>query len=82
MRQVVFLILPDVEILDLAGPLQVFHEANRCGARYWTRLAAAEPRLCSDQGLWLSDLEPFPDDTGPDAVSGSVAEESPTLGPP
>jgi transcriptional regulator GlxA family with amidase domain len=82
MRQVVFLILPDVEILDLAGPLQVFHEANRCGARYRTRLAAAEPRLCSDQGLWLSDLEPFPDDTGPDAVSGSVAEESLTLGPP
>lgn len=61
MRHVVFLIFPDVEILDLAGPLQVFHEANRHGADYHTRLCGPEPRVRSDQGLWLAELEPLPE---------------------
>ena len=68
MQQVLFLILPDVEILDLAGPLQAFHEANRYGGEYRTHLCATEPRVRSEQGLWLSDLEPLPDVGADDLV--------------
>lgn len=57
---VVFLLLPEVEILDLAGPLQAFHEANRPRQRYSVRLCSTRDRICTDQGLWLSDLEALP----------------------
>jgi len=57
---IIFLLLPEVEILDLAGPLQAFHEANRARRRYDVRLCSTRDRICSDQGLWLSDLEPLP----------------------
>jgi len=59
--QVVFLLLPHVHALDLAGPVQVFHEANGFGARYRLRFCGVEPRARTAQGLWLSDLEPLPD---------------------
>ena len=36
----IFLLLPEVEILDLAGPLQAFHEANRSHARYSIRICS------------------------------------------
>ena len=48
--------LPEVEILDLAGPLQAFAEA-----RYPVRLCATKPKIHSHQGVTLSDLEPLPD---------------------
>jgi transcriptional regulator GlxA family with amidase domain len=64
---VIFLLLPEVEILDLAGPLQAFHEANATrGAhgverRFVIRTCALTPRLRTDQGLVLADLEPLPE---------------------
>jgi transcriptional regulator GlxA family with amidase domain len=58
---VIFLILPEVEILDLAGPLQAFHEANRGRSRYDVHLCSTKDRVVTDQGLWLSDLEPLSD---------------------
>jgi len=57
---VVFLLLPELEILDLAGPLQAFSEAIHAGADLRVRLCAPEPRVRTDQGLWLADLEPLP----------------------
>lgn len=60
MQRVIFVLCPDVEILDLAGPVQVFHEANRCGGDYRVLACATRPRLRTDQGIWLSDLEPLP----------------------
>lgn len=57
---VVFLLLPELEILDLAGPLQAFSEAIHAGADLRIRLCALEPRVRTDQGLWLADLEPLP----------------------
>lgn len=57
---VIFLLLPEVEILDLAGPLQAFHEANRVRRRYDVRLCATTDRIRTDQGLWLAELEPLP----------------------
>jgi transcriptional regulator GlxA family with amidase domain len=65
---VIAVVLPEVEILDLAGPLQAFHEANRCGAEYRIRTCGIVPRVRSEQGVWLSDLEPLPEPTAGDLV--------------
>jgi transcriptional regulator GlxA family with amidase domain len=65
---IIFLLLPEVEILDLAGPLQAFHEANRERRRYDVRLCSTREKICTDQGLWLSDLEPLPDAGADDLV--------------
>jgi transcriptional regulator GlxA family with amidase domain len=68
MQHVHFLILPDVQILDVAGPIQAFHEANAYGADYRMRMCGLEPRVRSDQGLWMSDLEPLAEVGGDDVV--------------
>ncbi len=60
----IFVVLPEVEILDFAGPLQALSEANRSRQRYRIRICATRPRIVSDQGVVLSDLEPLPDDVG------------------
>lgn len=69
MQRVIFAVLPQVEILDLAGPVQAFHEANRCGGDYdvdyQVETCSLEPRVCSDQGVWLADLQPLPE-AGPE----------------
>ncbi|HKI06278.1 MAG TPA: GlxA family transcriptional regulator [Thermoanaerobaculia bacterium] len=65
MQRVIFAVLPEVEILDLAGPVQAFHEANPCGAEYVVETCALEPRVRTGQGLWLSDLGPLPE-VGPE----------------
>lgn len=57
----IFVLLPEVEILDLAGPLQAFHEANAAEQRFAIRTCALTPRLRTDQGLVLADLEPLPE---------------------
>ena len=61
MKRVIFALVPEVEVLDLAGPVQAFHEAKLCGGAYEVHACAVEPRLRMDQGLWLSDLEPLPE---------------------
>src|SRR3954452_23475204 len=61
MDEVVFLILPDVEILDIAGPLQAFAEANRSQARYRIRITSTRRRIQAHQGLTFDDLEPLPE---------------------
>ena len=53
----IFLLLPEVEVLDLAGPLQAFSETKR----YRTRLCATRDRIASHQGAVFSELEPLPD---------------------
>ena len=55
----IFLLLPEVEVLDLAGPLQAFSEAKR----YRTRLVATNERIRSHQGVVFADLEPLPEVT-------------------
>jgi transcriptional regulator GlxA family with amidase domain len=64
MKRVIFAVHPDVEILDLAGPMQVFHEAAAAGAPYRMVFAAQTPRLDSEQGLGLCGLVGLPHDTG------------------
>jgi transcriptional regulator GlxA family with amidase domain len=60
MPRVIFAIFPDTEILDLAGPLQVVHEANALGADYRIIYAAPSPEIATQQGLILAQLEPLP----------------------
>lgn len=64
----VFLLLPDLEILDLAGPLQAFDEAVRAGADLRVVLGSPQPRVRTDQGLCLADLAPLPAPQATDLV--------------
>lgn len=59
----IFLVLPEFEILDLAGPLQAFAEA-----RSRVTLCSTRERVHGAQGVWLSDLAPLPDANASDLV--------------
>lgn len=58
-RRVIFLLLPGVNMLDLAGPMQAFHTAAQLGAGYRLLFRAAEPTVVSAQGLPIGPLEPL-----------------------
>jgi transcriptional regulator GlxA family with amidase domain len=58
---VIFLALPELEILDLAGPMQAFAEANAARSRYAIRTVSTRDTIITHQGLALANLEPLPD---------------------
>ncbi|HET8799039.1 MAG TPA: DJ-1/PfpI family protein [Thermoanaerobaculia bacterium] len=60
----IFVVLPQVEILDLAGPLQAFHEANASRVRHRIRLVAPRERIETHHGVVLADLDPLPESAG------------------
>ena len=60
-RRAIFVVFPGCEILDLAGPVQVLHEATALGARYALSYHAATPTVKTAQGLELGGLEALPD---------------------
>jgi transcriptional regulator GlxA family with amidase domain len=57
LQRVIFVLLPDLAILDLAGPLQVLHEANKYGSAYDVHFCAADKTLLSTQKVLLANLE-------------------------
>jgi len=59
--QVIFLLLPDLHVLDFAGPAQVFFEARALGADYRLRYCALHDEVTMAQGLRLAGLEPLPE---------------------
>jgi transcriptional regulator GlxA family with amidase domain len=59
-RRVFVVVAPQAEILDVAGPLQVFHEARCLGADYEITLCGPQPGPRCEQGLALADLAPLP----------------------
>ena len=67
-RRVLVLLLPDLHLLDLSGPVQVFHEANGFGAAYDLHFCGVKPTVTSAQGLRFSNLEPLPDPEPNDTV--------------
>jgi transcriptional regulator GlxA family with amidase domain len=67
-RRVIVLLLPHVHMLDLAGPVQTFYEANGFGARYDLHHCAVEPKVRSAQGLVFADLAPLPEPATGDLV--------------
>jgi transcriptional regulator GlxA family with amidase domain len=50
-RRVVFLLLPKVHLLDMAGPAQAFFSAVDFGATYKLLFCAGSPETQSAQGL-------------------------------
>lgn len=60
-RRTIFAVFPGCELLDLAGPVQAFHEAVGFGVPYELAYCAATPTVRSAQGLELSRLDPLPD---------------------
>ena len=56
-KQIVFLILPTVQMLDLAGPVQAFDEAIEHGAGYQLRYVAPAEAITSSQKLTMSELD-------------------------
>src|SRR5262245_19732678 len=67
-RRVLVLVLPDVHLLDLGGPVQALFEANGCGARYALHYVGTQTVVRSAQGLRLADLEPLPEPHPDDLV--------------
>lgn len=60
-RDVIFVVLPNVVLLDLAGPADAFRNANnRVPGSYRLRFVAPEPQVTAAVGLGLSGLEPLP----------------------
>lgn len=60
-REVVFALLPNVVLLDVAGPADAFRNAGgKVPGSYRLRFVAAQPDLQSAAGLHLSALEPLP----------------------
>ena len=60
-RRTIFAVFPGCEILDLAGPVQAFHEASSLGMPYAMTYHAATPSVRTAQGLELSGLAPLPE---------------------
>lgn len=73
MRDIVFVLLPQTLLLDLAGPAEAFRLANQRLAQrgrpagYRLRYVAAQPEMVTSVGLTLGALEPLPD-TLPDGA--------------
>jgi transcriptional regulator GlxA family with amidase domain len=68
-REVVFVILPDVVLLDLAGPVDAFRNANdRAPGSYRLRFVGAEPSAPTAAGLCFSGLEPLPPRLAPGTI--------------
>jgi transcriptional regulator GlxA family with amidase domain len=61
MREVLFVLLPNVVLLDVAGPADAFRNAEaRVPGSYRLRFVAPVPSLSAAVGLTLSALEPLP----------------------
>ncbi|MFE7711388.1 GlxA family transcriptional regulator [Streptomyces sp. NPDC057486] len=58
--RIVVLVLPDVNLLDLGGPVQVFDTVSYLGAGYRIEYVADSPETVSAQGLRLAGLGPLP----------------------
>ena len=67
-RRLLFLVLPEVHLLDLAGPVQAFWEANALGADYTLVFCGPRAAARSAQGLVLQDLDPLPEPAAGDRV--------------
>ncbi len=69
MRDVVFVLLPEVVLLDVAGPADAFRSAERhVPGSYRLRFVAPLPSLTAAAGLTLGALEPLPAELPPRAL--------------
>ncbi len=69
--------LPNVLLLDLAGPAEVFRLARRAGAAIDLHLCGPAPEVTTSLGATLGSLEPLPSALGPaDVVLVAGCEDS------
>ncbi len=68
MTTVLFLLVPDVHLLDLAGPAQVFHTAANLGLDYRSAFVAETPTVTAAQGLTVQTAVDWPALTPDDLV--------------
>lgn len=66
--RIVVLVLPEVNLLDLGGPVQVFHTAAHLGAGYRLEFVSAAPEAVTAQGLRLAGLGRLPTTEAGDLV--------------
>ncbi|GAA1022530.1 transcriptional regulator [Acrocarpospora pleiomorpha] len=78
MSQVVFVLLPGVHLLDLAGPAQAFHSAAVLGESYRLWYVAEREQVPSAQGLPLAAETRWPE-LGPDDLVVVPGWRGPTL---
>ena len=64
MRRVSVFVPDRVELFDLAGPVQVFHEAIAAGAEYRLEYVSTQEDIASEQSLAISRLQPLCGDAG------------------
>jgi transcriptional regulator GlxA family with amidase domain len=68
-REVIFVLLPRVVLLDVAGPADAFRNANaRVPGSYVLRFVAPREQLASAAGLSFVGLEPLPERLSPDSM--------------
>ena len=61
MRRIVFLLVPQVHLLDLSGPAQVFSTAGDLGLGYELHYVAEQPEVPTAQGLPVRARPDWPD---------------------
>jgi transcriptional regulator GlxA family with amidase domain len=66
--RVLLVLFDGAEILDFAGPLQAFHEANLLGAQYELHHCGLAATAMSAQGIEIARLEPLPEPQANDLV--------------
>jgi transcriptional regulator GlxA family with amidase domain len=66
--RIVVLVLPEVNLLDLGGPVQVFDTATKLGAGYRLEYVAAAAETVTAQGLRLAGLGDLPETRPGDLV--------------
>ena len=66
--RVLVLVLPDVHLQDMAGPVQVLHEAAHLGGAYRIVFCGTAKTVRSAQGLLFADLQPLPEPRPDDLV--------------
>ncbi len=85
MKRFLFLVLPQVHMLDLAGPLQMISTLTELGlAPVSVACIGPEPRVPSFQGTWLDDVSPLPHALGASdvlVVIGSKMDDTLTQSP-
>ena len=69
LTEVVFVLQPNVVLLDVAGPADAFRNAGgRVPGSYRLRFVAPQPRVQAAVGLCLSELEPLPARLAPGTI--------------
>ncbi len=69
MREVIFLLLPNVVLLDVAGSADAFRNAERLApGSYRLRFVAPQPSVTAAVGLTLGPLEALPRELAPSAM--------------